>query len=100
MSCGVGCRCGSDLADLALLWLWCRPAAAAPIQSLAWELPYAEGVALKQQQQQKDQKKQTKTKTKHILSLNALYILPVNLYFKSATAWSKGRREGIFKKRS
>ena len=31
--------------DLALLW--CRPAAAAPIQSLAWELPCATGVALK-----------------------------------------------------
>ena len=26
MSCGVGCRRGSDLA---LLWLWCRPAATA-----------------------------------------------------------------------
>ena len=32
--------------DLALLWLWCRPAAAALIQPLAWELPYAMGVAL------------------------------------------------------
>ena len=30
-----------------LLWLWCRPAAAAPIWSLAWELPYAVGTALK-----------------------------------------------------
>ena len=46
MSCGVGRRCGSDLA---LLWLWCRPAAAAPIRPLAWELPYAAGVALKRQ---------------------------------------------------
>ena len=27
-SCGVGYRCGSDMA---LLWLWCRPATAAPI---------------------------------------------------------------------
>ena len=27
--------------DLALLWLWCRPAAAAPIQPPAWEPPYA-----------------------------------------------------------
>ena len=27
--------------DPAVLWLWCRPAAAAPIQPLAWELPYA-----------------------------------------------------------
>ena len=27
--------------DPALLWLWCRPAAIAPIQPLAWEPPYA-----------------------------------------------------------
>ena len=27
--------------DPELLWLWCRSAAAAPIPSLAWELPYA-----------------------------------------------------------
>ena len=27
--------------DPMLLWLWCRLAATAPIQSLAWELPYA-----------------------------------------------------------
>ena len=40
----IGHKCGSDLA---LLWLWCRPAAAVPIQPLAWELPYAAGVALK-----------------------------------------------------
>ena len=33
--------------DLALLWLWRRPAAAALIQPLAWELPYAAGAALK-----------------------------------------------------
>ena len=29
------------------MWLWRRPAAIAPIQSLAWELPYATGVARK-----------------------------------------------------
>ena len=33
--------------DPALLWLWCRPAAAAPIGPLAWEPPNAAGVALK-----------------------------------------------------
>ena len=33
--------------DLVLLWLWCRPAAVAPIQNLCWEPPYAAGVALK-----------------------------------------------------
>ena len=33
--------------DLALLWLWCRPKAAALILPLAWELPYATRAALK-----------------------------------------------------
>ena len=36
MSCGVGCRYGSDLA---LLWLWRKLAAAPPIWPLAWERP-------------------------------------------------------------
>ena len=44
MSCGAGHRRGSDLA---LLWPWHRPAAAAPIQPLARELPCAVDVALK-----------------------------------------------------
>ena len=43
-SCDIGCRCGSHPA---LLSLWCRLAAAAPIHPLAWELPYAVGVAVK-----------------------------------------------------
>jgi len=29
-----------------LRWLWLRPAAVAPVQSLAWELPCAMGEAL------------------------------------------------------
>ena len=44
VSCGVGCRHSSDLV---LPWLWQKPAAAALIRTLAWELPYAAGVALK-----------------------------------------------------
>ena len=32
-----------------LLWLWCRPATAAPIGPLAWEPPYALDAALKRQ---------------------------------------------------
>ena len=54
MSCGVGRRCSSDLM---LLWLWCRPAAVAPIGSLAWEPPYAStGAALKRQKVKKKKK--------------------------------------------
>ena len=46
MSCGVdlGGRC-----VIKILWLWYRPESVAPIQSLAWELPYAVGTALKKQ---------------------------------------------------
>ena len=52
MSCGVGHRCGSDLT---LLWLWL--AATAPIHPLAWEPPYAVGLALKRQKKKKKKKK-------------------------------------------
>ena len=45
MGCGVGLRRGG--LDLAVLWLWCRQAATAPIGPLAWEPPYATGAALK-----------------------------------------------------
>ena len=51
MSCGVGRRCGSHLA---LLWLQCRPVATAPIPTLACELPYAMGVALKRQKEKRN----------------------------------------------
>ena len=54
MSHGVGHRCSSDLA---LLWLWHRLAAVAPIRLLAWEPPYAADVALKRQKKKKKKKK-------------------------------------------
>ena len=47
-------RCGSDPA---LLWLWRRPVAIAPIGPLAWEPPYATGAA---QEMAKRQKNKTK----------------------------------------
>ena len=49
MSCGVGRRRGSDPV---LLWLWRRLAATAPIRPLAWEPPYAVGVALEKTKRQ------------------------------------------------
>ena len=54
MNCGVGHRHSSDPA---LLWLWCRPAAVALIQSLARELPYATYAALKSQKKKVERKK-------------------------------------------
>ena len=34
-----------------LVWLWCRLAAVPSIRPLAWELPYAVGVALKKERE-------------------------------------------------
>ena len=50
VSYGVGRRRGSDPA---LLWLWCRLAAAALIRPLAWEPPYAVGAVLKKKKERK-----------------------------------------------
>jgi len=50
MTCDVG-------SDLVLLWLWCRPAATAPIRPLAWEPPYATGATLKGQKDKQKKKK-------------------------------------------
>ena len=70
MSDGVGCRCSLDLA---LLWLWGRPAAVAPIQPLAWELPYAVGVAFKKDQKNKQNNNK---KTLEIKKEGKMCILP------------------------
>ena len=50
MSCGVGRRCGLDLA---LLWLWHRLVVTVPIGPLAWEPPCAMRMALKRQKEKK-----------------------------------------------
>ena len=50
VGCGVGCRRGSDPA---LLWLWRRLVATAPIQPPAWEPPYATEAAKEMAKRQK-----------------------------------------------
>ena len=69
MSCDVGRRHGSDPE---LLWLWCRPAATAPIGPLAWEPPYAAGVA----QEMAKKKKKKKKKKKHVVKESLPYLPP------------------------
>ena len=69
MSFGVGGRCGLDLA---LLWLWRRPAATALIRPLAWKSPYAAGAALKSKRKTKKTKQ---NKTKQNKNLNGLGLL-------------------------
>ena len=77
MSCSVGCRC---YLDLALLWLLAQPAAVAPITPLAWELPYAMGVALKKQKK----KEKTKLGSAHRSSVT----LPITIVLKSKALFS------------
>ena len=77
LSCGVGHRCGSDSV---LLWLWCRPAAVAPIRPLAWEAPYAVSVALKDK---KTKTKKTKNQNQNqpcFLAISSI-LLNKTLYF-------------------
>ena len=50
---GIGHRCGWDPA---LLWLWHRLEATAPIRPLAWEPLYATGAALEKAKRQKKKK--------------------------------------------
>ena len=59
VSCGVG-----RSSDPTLLWLWCRPVAAALIGPLAREPPYAAEAA--QEKAKKDQKKEKRKETKRI----------------------------------
>ena len=58
MRCGAGRTRGLDLA---LLWLWRRLAATAPIWPLAWDPPYAVGAA--------PQKKTKKKKTEDLVDI-------------------------------
>ena len=47
-----------------MLWVWCRPAATALIQPLAWELSYATGAALKKKRKEKEKNNKDKLKKK------------------------------------
>ena len=71
MSCGVD---QGDSSDPALLWLWHRPVAIAPIRPLAWEPPFAMAVALKRQKNKKTEKKKKN---------KVLCILAVDFFFQS-----------------
>ena len=69
MSCGVGRRHG--LTPM-LLWLWCRPAATAPIRPLVWEPPYAVREALEKEKRQKRKKAKKKKKKNPVVPLMVL----------------------------
>ena len=78
MSCVVGHRCSSDLA---LLWLWRRPAATAPIRPIAWEPPYAAGVAQKNGKKTKKKKKKRLNFLLTFYSSNIIECIHFSLYY-------------------
>ena len=91
MSCGVRPRHSSDLA---FLWLWCRLAAVAPIQPLAWKPPYAMGVALKDQKKKKNRdrlEKETNTTSRNECTVQLLKLSTKCLY--SEAEWTQPKRE-------
>ena len=75
----MSCRRGSGPE---LLWLWCRPVATAPIWPLAWEPPYALGVA---QEISKRQKKEKENSYSDVLKIR---VLEVYMFLSSGTGWS------------
>ena len=64
-----------------MLWLWRRPAATAPIRPLAWEHPYATGVALKRQ------KTHTQKKVWYIYTMEYYSAIKRNKITAFATIW-------------
>ena len=98
MSCGAGRRHSSDLM---LLWLWWRPADAAVIRPLAWELPYAAGVDLKSKKRKKEKKCHSKSQVTGGLGARALAYLPhpththTNIQFRTRENPQR-QLEGIF----
>ena len=90
MSCGVGYRHGSDLA---LLWLWRRLAAAAPIGPLAWEFPYASGAALKRQKNKREKERKRKEKSRAIKPTEFLLSKPGVLHLCGQMIFAKVPRQ-------
>ena len=56
-----------------LLWLWHRPAATALIRPLAWEPPYATGVALEMAKRQKKKKKKVPIVAQRLQNLTSIH---------------------------
>ena len=79
MSCGVGHRHG--LGPM-LLWLWHRLVAAALIQPLAWEPPYATCAALKRKKR-KENKEKNRPIQKRPKLCTSLYPFPNEISYQT-----------------
>ena len=84
VSCGIGRRCSSDPA---LLWFWRTPVATAPIQPIAWELPYATGAAQVKAKRQKYKKKKKKKKEREKANRNNTANIKTQLGWTKHIKW-------------
>ena len=89
MSCGVGCKHGSDPV---LLWFWRRPVATPPISPLAWEPPYATGFGPRKTQKRPKKKKKDANKLICRTETDS-HILKTNLWLSKGTGG--GERNGL-----
>ena len=64
-----------------LRWLWCRPAATAPIRPLSWEPPYAVGAALEKAKKRRKKKKEREKVKKNITLAATLFL--VQMFWKT-----------------
>ena len=83
MNCGVGHRHDSDPV---FPWLWCKPAATAPILPLAWELPYVTGAAKKKKKERKKRKEKKKKRSQR--GNGGIQTLAISLF--SPSTWRQG----------
>ena len=70
-------------------YLWCRPAAVAPIRPLAWDHAYAVGVALKRQKENKKRKKKESDCSSWGVCGGVGSILHAALWVKGLPLWHK-----------
>ena len=70
-----------------LLWLWCMPASVAPIWPLAWESPYAVGVALKSNNNNRNNNNNNNSSLKVIGEFGFL-VWPFSLLDPAMNCWT------------
>lgn len=90
-SCGVGFRCTWD-SEL----LWCRPAVAALVHPLAWELPYVCAALERRGKKKKNQEAPWKSKTEYFFFPQFSQFSKNDTYWFKSEFWTGDARNNIF----
>ena len=78
-----------------MLWLWCSPAAAALIRSLAWEPSYATGAVLGEKKKKKTVKIEKSFTSTFSILVNVIIKLKYKLLFDTAQVGTRAQSERI-----